>query len=347
MKRDDSPQLAIAEGFLNMPDLMHYFLTGVRKSEMSIANTSNLMSTNCRWCGPIIERFGLNADMFAELVEPASIIGPLTEDLRSATGMGEVPVVATCGHDTSGAVAAVPGEGGNWAFLSCGTWSIIGTLLDAPIPTARALEMGFTNEYTIGGWYLARNIIGLWLVQELRRKWDTSSDPWDYNRMTAEAAEAPSGTLVNVADDSLLAPDDMEEALNMLVTAGGQTPPKTRGELVRIVLDSLALEYNLRLEMVADLQGHKPEALYIVGGGIHNKLLCQLTANACGLDVYAGADQCTSMGNALGQALALGHVDSPQAIRDVMRNSTEVTHYTPQDAADWAARREAYAKLTG
>ncbi|MFP4215733.1 MAG: rhamnulokinase [Phycisphaerae bacterium] len=345
LKRDDSPQLAIAEGFLNMPDLMHYFLTGRRVSEMSIANTSNLMSTSCTWCRPIIERFGLKAEMFARLVPPATVIGPLSDEVCQETGIGDVPVVATCGHDTSGAVAAVPGEGSNWAFLSCGTWSIIGTLLDAPIPTGRALEMGFTNEYTIGGWYLARNISGLWLVQELRRKWDTASDPWDYNRMTAEAGGAPSGTLVNVADDSLLAPDDMEEALRKLIADSGQPDPTSRGELIRIVLDSLALEYNLRLDMVADLQGHKPEALYIVGGGIHNKLLCQLTANACGLDVYAGADQCTSMGNALGQALAMGHLDSPQAIRDVMRNSVDVTHYTPQDADDWADRRDAYAKL--
>jgi sugar (pentulose or hexulose) kinase len=150
---------------------------------------------------------------------------------------------------------------------------------------------------------------------------------------------------VNVADDSLLAPDDMEDALTRLIAESGQPAPTSRGELIRIVLDSLALEYNLRLEMVADLQGHKPDALYIVGGGIHNKLLCQLTANACGLDIYAGADQCTSMGNALGQALAMGHLDSPQAIRDVMRNSVEVTHYTPQDTEEWAARREAYAKL--
>ena len=345
LKRDDSPQLAIAEGFLNMPDLMHYFLTGRRVSEMSIANTSNLMSTSCTWCRPIIERFGLNPEMFARLVPPATVIGPLSDEVRQETGIGDVPVVATCGHDTSGAVAAVPGEGSNWAFLSCGTWSIIGTLLDAPIPTGRALEMGFTNEYTIGGWYLARNISGLWLVQELRRKWDTASDPWDYNRMTAEASGAPSGTLVNVADDSLLAPDDMEDALRKLIADSGQPDPTSRGELIRIVLDSLALEYNLRLDMVADLQGHKPESLYIVGGGIHNKLLCQLTANACGLDVYAGADQCTSMGNALGQALAMGHLDSPQAIRDVMRNSVDVTHYTPQDADDWANRRDAYATL--
>ncbi|MFP4107076.1 MAG: FGGY-family carbohydrate kinase, partial [Phycisphaerae bacterium] len=259
--------------------------------------------------------------------------------------LGEVPVVATCGHDTSAAVAAVPGEGDNWAFLSCGTWSIIGTLTDGPIPTARALQLGFTNEYTIGGWYLARNISGLWLVQELKRKWDTKDDPWDYVRMTSEASEADTDALLNVADDSLLAPADMEEALQKLIADGNQPKPQSRGELVRSVLESLALEYNLRLEMVAELQGHKPDALYMVGGGIHNKLLCQLTANACSLPVYAGADQCTSMGNALGQALGLGILESREEIRQVMRESFDVTLYEPADQDTWDHKQSRYAQL--
>jgi rhamnulokinase len=345
LKRDGSPLLDAAETFLNMPDLFHYFLTGLKRSEMSIANTSNLMGTDCRWCEKIIDRFGLPRRMFGELVEPATVLGPLAEEVREQAGLGEVPVIATCGHDTSGAVAAVPGRGHNWAFLSSGTWSILGALVDEPVATPQCLELGFTNEYTIGGWYLARNISGLWLVQELRRKWDTADDPWDYPRMTAEADAATYAPLVNVADDSLLAPPDMEAALLKLITGSGQQAPAARGQLLRGVLESLALEYNQRLDALGALTGTRAEAVYLVGGGIHNKLLCQLTADACAVPVHAGADQCTALGNGLGQALALGILSDRDEIRQVMRESFEATTYEPREAAAWEEKRKRYAEL--
>ncbi|MBS3734352.1 MAG: rhamnulokinase [Phycisphaerae bacterium] len=347
LRRDGSPLLDVAETFLNMPDLFHYFLTGVARSEMSIANTSNLMSVDCTWCEPIIERFKLPRKLFDDLVEPCTVLGPLSAELQGLTGLGEVPVIATCGHDTSAAVAAVPGEGDNWAFLSSGTWSILGTQVDAPIATARCLELGFTNEYTVGGWYLARNISGLWLIQELRRKWDGSDDPWDYERMTTEAADAARAPLVNAADGSLLAPEDMEQALHDLIVASGQNPPSGRGELIRGVLESLALEYNHRLDTLAELTGRRAEAIYLVGGGIKNTLLCQLTADACGVPVHAGADQCTALGNGLAQALALGLLDGPADIRRVMRESSAMTTYEPTDASVWAEKRTRYTALQG
>jgi len=345
LKRDGSPLLDVAETFLNMPDLFHYFLTGVKKSEKSIANTSNLMGIDGKWSQRIIDAFGLPRRMFVDLVEPATVLGPLSVEVREQTGLGEVPIIATCGHDTSGAVAAVPGEGQDWAFLSSGTWSIIGTLINEPVATKQCLELGFTNEYTIGGWYLARNISGLWLVQELRRKWDRSPDPWDYERMTAEAAKADYAPLVNAADESLLAPSDMEEALNALIAASGQKAPQSRGELLRGVLESLALEYAYRLDCVGTLTGRRPTALYIVGGGIRNQVLCQFTADACGVPVHAGADQCTALGNALGQALALGLLRDRDAIRDVMRASSEPKAYEPTQAKVWSAKRQRYGEL--
>jgi rhamnulokinase len=345
MQRDKWATLPAAESFLNMPDLFHYFLTGRRTSEMSIANTSNLMGTDCRWSEAIISRFGLQRKLFGELVQPATVLGPLSESMRSLTGMGEAPVIATCGHDTSAALAAVPAKGDNWAFLSCGTWSIIGSLIPKPITAKRCLELGFTNEYTLGGWYIARNILGLWLVQELRRKWDTPADPWDYNRITAEAARATASSLVDVADASLLAPADMEEAIRKLLAAGGQPIPATRGEMVRCVLESLALEYGCRLDAVAELTGRRPGALYMVGGGIKNRLLCQFTANACGMPVHAGADQCTALGNGLAQALALGALKNRQEIRDIMAASSESTVYEPADTSTWLEKKQKYVAL--
>lgn len=347
MQRDGSPLLDAAATFLNIPDLFQYFLTGRKVSEMSIANTSCVMGTDCQWCGEIIERFGLPAGMFPEMIEPATVLGPMRPSVIDQTGLGEVPVIATCGHDTSAAVAAVPAEGKNWAFISCGTWSILGSLVSEPVPTPRCLELGFTNEYTIGGWYLARNISGLWLVQQLRRKWDSAADPWDYDRMTAEAGAAAPGPLLDVADESLKAPADMEDALLALIRAAGPNVPDGRGQLVRCVLESLALEYNRRLDALGELIGRRSQRVYMVGGGIANKLLCQFAADACGAAVHAGADQCTSLGNALGQALALGILDDREQIRQVMRDSFPTTVYEPQDQSAWADKRGRYARVVG
>jgi len=347
MQRDKSPLLDLAETFLNMPDLFQYFLTGVKRCERSIVNTSNLMGTDCQWATRIMDAFHLPRKMFAELIEPATVLAPLSPGVRSEVGLGDVPVIATCGHDTSAAVAAVPGEGTNWAYLSCGTWSILGEVIDKPIADLKCLRAGFTNEYTIGSWCLGKNILGLWLVQELRRKWDAAGEAWDYNRMTKEAAAAKSGPLVNAMDPTLMAPRDMEEALAALLKKGGQGVPDSRGQLVRCVLESLALEYSKGLDTIGMLTGRRPVTLYMVGGGIANKLLCQFTADACGVSVHAGADQCTALGNALGQALALGILKTPQEIRQVMRVSSEMTTYDPQEPSVWADKRTRYARIRG
>lgn len=345
MQREGSKLLGAAETFLNIPDLFNFFLTGRKASERSIANTSNLMGIDGQWSKEIIERFDL-PEMFNELIEPATVLGPLSPAVAEATGLGEVSVVAVCGHDTSAALAAVPAEGENWAFLSCGTWSVLGCLIDAPIATPECLQHGYTNEYTLGGWYMARNILGLWLVQELKRKWDTSSDPWDYRRMTAEAAQVSGcDALVNVADDSLLAPNDMEEALVKNLTDSGQAVPQTRGELVRCVLESLALEYAYGMDVITELTAQRRRTLYMVGGGIANQLLCQFTANACGMNVFAGADQCTAMGNALIQARGLGILEDNDEIRKVMRNSVDIKKYRPAGSNVWKIKREKYKTL--
>ncbi len=345
MQRDDSGLLHAAETFLNMPDLFTYYLTGQKRSELSILNTSNLLGVDGQWAKKIISAFDLPQKMFCPLIAPANVVGSLSDEICQQTHLPELPVIATCGHDTSAALAAVPAEGDNWAFLSCGTWSILGTLVNAPIATPECLALGFTNEFTLGGWYVARNILGLWLVQELRRKWDNADDPWDYDRLSQEASAAKTGPLVDASDPSLLAPNDMEQALLTLIRQSGQTEPENRGQLVRGVLESLALEYAVRLTAMGRLTGRDPEVLYLVGGGSKNKLLCQLTSNACGLPVYAGVDQCTALGNALCQALALGFLSSPDDIRHVIRRSFELSFYEPCDAALWADKRGHYARL--
>ena len=344
MQRDQSPVLPLAKTFLNMPDLFNYFLTGVAANERSIASTGSLLGPEKEWARGVMEKFNLSA-IFGKLVDPGTVLGPLSESLKKQTGLGPVPVIATAGHDTAAVVAAVPAEGENWAFLSSGTWSIIGKMVERPLTTPEALAAGFANEYTLGSWTTCRNILGLWLVQELKRKWDVPGDPMDYTRMTREAAEAAScGALVNVADNAFLAPADMEAALYDFIVRTGQPKPQSRGQLVRCVLESLALEYATRLKALDAQTGQKTETLYIVGGGTANKLLCQFTADACGISVRAGVDQCTALGNALVQAVAIGALDGPQAVRDVMRASFELTPYEPTDGAHWTDRREAYGR---
>ncbi|MBS3821456.1 MAG: rhamnulokinase [Planctomycetes bacterium] len=346
MQRDGSPILPVAQGFLNMPDLINYFLTGEQRSDKAIANTTNVMDIDGHWSRRIINACGL-PDMFVDLVEPATVMGTLSKEVQDETGLFvDVPVVAACGHDTSAAMVAVPAQPDTrWAFLSCGTWSIPGMLIDSPITTDRVLELSFTNEYTVEGWYVAQNIIGLWLVQQLRRKWNTPEAPLDYAQMTAKAAEAGQGPIINAADDSLMAPADMEAALLALVKQGGQVEPAGRGELVYGVLQSLALQYNVAINAMEELTGERPEALYMVGGGTRNTLLCQLTADACGMPVQTGVEECTSLGNACCQALATGVLRSVEEAREVMRNSYDVRSFEPKDQDAWAKRRETYAGL--
>ena len=347
MRRDKSPLLEMAETMLMTPDLVHYFLTGVKACERSIVQTGNLIGTDCQWCWDVIDRFQLPRRIFPKLIGPAEVVGPLQPAVRDDVGLGDVPVIASCGHDTSAAVAAVPGEGNGWAFLSCGTWSILGTVLDTPVTDLACLRAGFTNEYSVGGWFLAKNILGLWLVQQLRAKWDKSGDPWDYPRMTAQAEAAPPGPIVHAVDDSLLAPPDMESALLALLSKTGQSAPESRGQLVRCVLESLALEYSTALDAIGELTGRRPQSVYMVGGGTANKLLCQLTADACGVGVRAGVDQCTAIGNALGQAIALGIIQDVGQARQVVRNSFELASYEPQDASIWQEKRARYRTLSG
>jgi len=345
MQRDHSPILKMASSFLNMPDLLNYCLTGKKVSERSIASTSNLMGIDGDWCHDIIHQFQL-PDIFEELVDPGTVIGSMSPEIAPQPNMANIPVIATCSHDTAAVAAAVPAIGDNWAFLSSGTWSILGRLRSEPVTTPEFLENGFSNEYTLGGWFLCRNIIGLWLLQELYRKWDTSADPWNYNRMMEEASQAKSGPIIDVADTCLLAPDDMEESLLDLAHRFQQPLPDSRGELIRCVLESLALEVAYRLELLCSLSKERVDSLFLVGGGSANKLLCQLTANACRISVYAGAQQCTSLGNALSQAYALDIIKEPGEIRQIIRNSFELTTYEPMDSSFWIDKLGQYKRLT-
>ena len=331
MQRDESPILKAADKLLWMADLFRYFLCGEPMGELSLAQTSSIIGTNRRVCSDLLKRFKLKRKIFPKLLRPPAVQGDLLPEIRDEAGLTyDVPIIATAGHDTAAAVAAVPAKGRDWAFLSCGTWSIIGRLIKQAVATPEALAKGYSSECTIGSWFTCKNISGLWPVQELRRKWNTREDPWSFDRMMVEASAAETDATFDVGDSSLTAPPDMETAIKALVTKDGQPMPATRGELVRIALESLAAEYAKSLDDLATLTGERPKALYMVGGGIKDTLLCQLTANACNIVVHAGVDECTAVGNGLGQALALGILSTKNDIRRIARDSFEMTTYKPQ-----------------
>jgi rhamnulokinase len=344
MQRDDSSILKTADSFLNMPDLFNFFLTGIKASERSAASTSNLLGIDGHWCREVLQAFTL-PDLFQPLVDSGTVLGPLSPGVTAQTGLGQVPVVATCGHDTSAVVAAIPAEGSDWAFLSSGTWSILGVLCPEPIVSPESFENGFSNEMTLGGWFLCRNMTGLWLIQELCRKWNTPEDPWDYARMALEAAQAGTASMFDAGDDTLLAPEDMEEALAELLGRHGQALPGSRKTLIRTVLESLALEVAFRLHMMSEFRGRPIKKLFVVGGGTANRLLCTFTANACGVPVYAGVSECTALGNALVQATALGILSGPDQIREIMRSSFDLTVYEPQDTGQWKEKVQSYKNM--
>jgi rhamnulokinase len=264
-------------------------------------------------------------------------IGSLRPELIRETGLSNVEVIATCSHDTGAAVAAVPAEGENWAYLSSGTWSLLGVELSAPLMTSECRELNFTNEIGYGGSVrLLKNISGLWLVQECRRRWAGSGQDFDYTTLTELAAKAPPFvSIIDPTDARFLAPPDMPDAIASFCRETNQPAPDTPGAFVRCALESLALLYRRTLRQIEQLTGRKIERLHIVGGGSRNTLLNQFTADALQIPVLAGPIEATAAGNVLIQALALGLLPSLAALREVVRRNFEVTRHQPGSADPW------------
>jgi len=298
------------------------------------------------WSDRIAAAFGLPGRILPPLVDPGTVVGELTESVRARTGLGPAGVIAPCTHDTGSAVAAIPGEGADWAFISSGTWSVVGTLTENVVTGPDAFAAGLCNELTAGGLFLCRNTMGLWLLQQARAAWRREGKEYPYAELAALAAAAgPGGPLVNADDPRFLAPADMPAALAEYCRQTGQTPPVGVAEVVRCILESLALSYRRTLDGIGSILGRRFRVIHVIGGGSRNSLLCRMTAGATGLPVVAGPAEATAMGNILVQALARGEVGSVQDIRDVVRRSTELARYEPGDQTYWADRSAAYRLL--
>ena len=333
-----SPLLDTARTFLNMPDLFNFWLTGRKVSEFTIATTSQCYDPRAGdWAWSMLEKMGLPTRIFGEIVDPGTQLGPLHPVVTKETGAGPVPVIAIAEHDTGSAVAAVPARSGDHAFISSGTWSILGVELDEPLITPKTLAYNFTNEGGVQSTFrLMKNVMGLWLVQECRREWAQAGRELSWEELTGLAAEAkPFGGSVNPDDHRFLSPGDMPQKIQSYCAETGQAVPQSRGSIVRCALESLALTYRRLLEQLEDMMDRSYPRVHIIGGGSKNRLLNQLTADATGKVVIAGPAEATSIGNILMQALAMGHIASLDEGRDLVRRSFEVTTYEPGERTRW------------
>lgn len=350
MQRDKSPLLDAAETLLFMPDLFHYFLTGIKANEFTDASTSQLLDPTTRtWAWPVVEKFGLPRKIFGSLVKPGTVLGPLRPTVAAETGLQPIPVIAPGTHDTASAIAAVPAGTGSWAYISSGTWSLMGVELAAPLVGEASLAANFTNEGGIAGTTrFLKNVMGLWLVQECRRCWERAGKPLGYDELTRLAEAAPAFvSLVDPDDGTFILPANMPNALGDFCRRTGQPAPADVGATVRCALESLALRYRWVLEKLEELTGQKRDVVHIVGGGCNNKLLCQFTADACKRQVVAGPVEATAIGNVLVQAIGLGLIGSLAEGREVVRSSFAVETYEPRNVERWDEPYARFRKFLG
>jgi rhamnulokinase len=331
-------QLAQARRVLLMPDLLAYWLTGEQGTELTNASTTQLIDPRTRdWARGVAERLGVDLGLFPPLRHPGDPAGVLRAEVLEETGLaGPVPVTAVASHDTASAVAAVPAAGERFAYICTGTWSLAGLELAAPVLTEESRAANFTNELGLDGTvrYL-RNIMGLWLLQECVRAW---GDP-DLGGLLREAAKVPAlRSVVDAGDAVFLAPGRMPERIAQACRASGQPVPGSPAETTRCILDSLALAHRRAVEDAQRLAGHPVDVVHIVGGGTRNALLCQLTADACGLPVVAGPTEAAALGNVLVQARAHGTAGDLAGMRELLVRTQPLTRYAPRGGtARWRA----------
>jgi len=326
-----------AETLLLMPDLLAYWLTGERCVEVTNASTTQLLDARTgEWAHDLIRRLGLPRRIFPPIVEAGSILGGLLPHVAEATGLpASTPVAAVASHDTASAVVAVPATSQNTAYISSGTWSLVGVELDKPVLSTRARSANLTNERGFGGRVrLLKNVMGLWLVQECRRSWLREGDAPDYADLAALASAAPGGVLFDPDLPELLTPGDMPARIRAACARAGQDVPDGRPRLLRAIFESLACKYRLVLDEIESVTGRRIETVHVIGGGSLNAFLCRLTADISRRVVLAGPAEAAALGNVLVQLHAFGDVASLADMREVVRASTNLIAYEPDSAAD-------------
>ncbi len=342
--------LDVADRMLMIPTYLLYLLSGVAKTEFTVASTTQLADPDRRaWSWELIDAFGFPRGLFSEIVEPGARLGPLSSELAEEAGMsGAPPIFAGATHDTAAAVAAVPATNGHWAYLSSGSWSLMGVELDEPLVSEAALAGNFTNEGGVDGTTrLLKNISGLWLLQTCRRRWADLGDEYDYAELVRQAeAQGPAQAWIDPDDARFLAPGDMPSRIADFLRESEQKAREDVGWITRCILESLAFRYRQVFRELETVVGSRIDRLHIVGGGVHNSLLCQMTADALQRKVIAGPVEGTVVGNLGIQAIAAGDLPDVAALRALVARSFDLQVYRPNAPDYWNEHEAAFQAAT-
>ncbi len=345
VKKNRPELLKRADKMLFIPDLLAYFLTGEMHSEYTIASTSQLLSAETGdWNHELIKKLEFPEKIFCDIVKPGSIHGMLSEDICAELGVESVPVIASAQHDTASAVAAVPAETNDFIYVSCGTWSLFGTLLSKPLVNDECAKENITNEGGISSTIrFLKNIMGLWLIQESRRQWIREGNDMSYADLERLALNSkPFACFVDPDAPEFVKPGNLPKRIRAFCEKTGQYVPQTTGEIMRCIYESIAFKYRYSFEQIKRVTKKDYSAIHIVGGGTKDNLLCRMTASACNTDVFAGPVEATVCGNVAVQLCALGELPSFEAIRSVVRNSSDIIKYAPVNTKEWD---EAYTRF--
>ncbi|MFN4227386.1 MAG: rhamnulokinase [Candidatus Ratteibacteria bacterium] len=342
---------------LFMPDLFNFLLTGEKFCEYTITTTSQMYNSLAtgqnkaprgNWCFGILEQLGIKTDFLTQVISPGTLISNITKNLQEEIGVGQIPVFAVCCHDTASAVVGTPGKDEErWAYLSSGTWSLLGVEITDPIINDKVLEYNFTNEGGFGGSIrFLKNIMGLWILQECKKEWDKAGKIYKYEELVEISKNATSFyAFIDVNSADFLYPGNMVEKIKEYCKKTGQRIPEDIPQITRVILESLAMEYRYVLEKLEEIIGYPIETLHIVGGGSKNSLLSQFASSATKKIVITGPSEATSIGNILIQILAKRELKDITQIREVIRNSFPLIVYRPENSELWDENYEKYLKL--
>jgi len=337
--------LAKTKKLIFIGDLFSYYLCDRAFGEYTLASTSQLMDMRTgKWSQEMFDKLSLPIEIMPDIIQPGTVVGKLAKPIAGKLGCGQIPVIAVASHDTASAVAAVPASDNAWAYLSSGTWSLMGVEVPKAIVNDKTFHYEFTNEGGVENTIrLLKNIMGLWLVQECKRQWEREGANLSYDQLTEMAQKAkPFAAHIEVDRSEFLAPGDMPKRINDHLAETGQKIIADKGQMIRAILEALAFKYRTVIERIEDVTGRKIDCLHIVGGGMKNELLDQFAADATGKKVIAGPAEATAIGNILMQAKATGQIETLTEARELVRNSFELKEYQPQNAPLWEKQ---YAKV--
>jgi rhamnulokinase/L-fuculokinase len=340
LKKNRSHLLERAKTLLMMPDLLNYFLCGEKVTEYTIASTTQLLDTKQReWSPKVMSSLELPARLFAPIIPCGTKLSTLTKEIQEELELAPIAVTAVAGHDTQCAIAAVPALTEDFVFLSCGTWSLLGTEISEPIMSDLAYRYNITNEGAFNNRYsFLKNITGLWLVQESRRQYKREGKDFSFSELEQLGLKAtPLQSFIDVDAPEFSLPGNLPQRIREYCIRTNQYIPQNEGEIIRCINESLAMRYRQSLDEIKECTGKEYQELHMVGGGIQSKMLCQCAANACGCNVIAGPIEATVLGNAVIQYMSLGVIKDIKEARTIIRNSYEMEVYHPLGNEEWEA----------